>query len=222
MQRRQFIQNAVLTMLSARSTWAFTETENLALVKTPRIMDWTILPYDATAKAWTDVQFKLQLLSNPTKVLRGMKASCPMGLEFRIWENSEDTTYLPLPSRKVDLEGFTEEKLRSLIYEEVGADQSLGLTLPAEIVFRSYIDDVFREALITHPNSILELYGYPPNGLKIIVVENTTTIHNLVLPYNPIVTTSLDKAKAAALDAMRSVGDVPTQTTKCCASGTCD
>ena len=192
------------------------------MAKPPRVMDWTILPYDTTARAWTDVQFKAQLLAAPTKVLRELKHSCPPHLEFRIWENTEDTTHLPLPSHKPDLEGVPEDELRSLIYEEVGADQSLGLTLPAEIVYRSYIDDGFRNALLKHPNKIMEQNGYPPKGLKIIVVENTTTVHNLVLPYNPIVTTSLDKAKAAALDAMRSVGDDLVDTTKCCASGTCD
>lgn len=188
----------------------------------PKVMDWTVLPYQLTAMAWTDSNFKSMLLARPTAVMREMMRSCPPNLEFRAWENTKDRTYLPLPAWKLKLADMSTEEIRSTIFEEVGADYSLTYMLPAEVIFKSFLEPSYRQALLENPQTIIENGGYPTRGKTISVIGNTATTHNLALPFNPIDTSSLERAKEIALDAMRSVGDTVVDTTKCCASGTCD
>ena len=64
-------------------------------------------------KAWSDENFKQQLLSNPTEVLKAEGANIPEGIEVRIIEQLSNVVYLTLPlkSEMEDDEKLSDEDL---------------------------------------------------------------------------------------------------------------
>jgi hypothetical protein len=64
------------------------------------------------AKAWSDPEFKKQLLKNPAEALRSFGIEVPKNKKLVIQENKEDTIYLTLPEKPAG--ELTEEKLKSI------------------------------------------------------------------------------------------------------------
>jgi len=64
------------------------------------------------AKAWSDDEFKAQLLSDPMKVFKENSMEVPVGIEVRIVENTADTMHFILPPRSSD--ELTDEALPSV------------------------------------------------------------------------------------------------------------
>ena len=54
------------------------------------------------AKAWSDDEFKAQLLSDPMKVFKENSMEVPVGMEVRMVENTDKITYFVLPSEPLD------------------------------------------------------------------------------------------------------------------------
>src|SRR5207244_13335379 len=73
--------------------------ETASQVHQTEVMNWTILPATVTARAWTDKAFRLELLSDPTPLLRQSFKSCPLDTDFRVVENRGSTRHLVLPYR---------------------------------------------------------------------------------------------------------------------------
>ncbi len=61
------------------------------------------------AKAWSDDNFKAELLSDPMKVFKENSMEVPDGIEVRMVENTQDTMHLILPSEPSD--ELTDEQL---------------------------------------------------------------------------------------------------------------
>jgi len=51
------------------------------------------------AKAWSDDEFKAELLANPMKVFKENSMEVPEGIEVHIVENTADTMHFILPSK---------------------------------------------------------------------------------------------------------------------------
>jgi hypothetical protein len=63
------------------------------------------------AKAWSDPNFKQKLLKEPQKVLKENGIDTQSGMEIRVFENTDKSTYLILPAKP---EGeLSEEDLKS-------------------------------------------------------------------------------------------------------------
>ena len=51
----------------------------------------------------------------------------------------------------------------------------------AAVVARAWDDPSFRERLIADGSAAIEEEGIPPDGLKLVVVENTAEVHNVIV-----------------------------------------
>jgi len=54
------------------------------------------------AKAWSDAEFKAELLADPMKVFKENSMEVPVGIEVRIVENTADTMHFILPPKPSD------------------------------------------------------------------------------------------------------------------------
>lgn len=53
----------------------------------------------------------------------------------------------------------------------------------SQLYARSWSDEKFKQALLINPAAVLKAEGLPmPEGIEVIVLENTDTVFNLVLP----------------------------------------
>jgi hypothetical protein len=62
--------------------------------------DWTAISTAyaaAVEKAWTDPQFRSQLLSDPRAALTAQGASIPPDVDIRVVENTDEVVHLVLP-----------------------------------------------------------------------------------------------------------------------------
>ncbi len=57
---------------------------------------------ELVAKAWSDDEFKAELLSDPMKVFKENSIEVPEGIEVRIVENTQDTVHCILPAEPSD------------------------------------------------------------------------------------------------------------------------
>ena len=55
-------------------------------------------------RAWTDEDFKQRLMSDPDGVLRDHGVDVPQGVSVKVVEDTEDVTYLVLPTKPADVE----------------------------------------------------------------------------------------------------------------------
>lgn len=53
--------------------------------------------------------------------------------------------------------------------------------LGARVVARAWEDPSFRERLLADGSAAIEAEGIPPDGLKLVVVENTAEVHNVIV-----------------------------------------
>jgi hypothetical protein len=184
----------------------------------PEIMDWTILPASVTASAWTDPEVRALLLSDATTLLRERVSRWPSDKTFCVAVDSAEVKFFPLPARKSRTAAYSREALREILTRETGDDDSLEHWLPSDVIADALSDDEFKRELIGNPGEVLRSRGYSPPARQIVVLENSESTYHLVLPENPSRQEDLDHS---ALEATL-VAKFGVETTKCCASGTCD
>ncbi len=63
------------------------------------------------AKAWSDDEFKVELLSDPMRVFKENSIEVPEGIEVRMVENTADTMHFILPPKPSD--ELSDEQLES-------------------------------------------------------------------------------------------------------------
>lgn len=157
---------------------------NLMLEEDALLMDWTVLPAGIIARAWKDDMFKEEFLKYPTATLQQLVPSCPKSCNFCVIENTEDTNYLVLPYRRVDTYGWGETKLKFVLHQETGGDNSLDFFLPVDVMVKAMCDFGFKQALLKNTNKVLRDMGYDIGNKNYVVLENTEMTHHLVLPQN--------------------------------------
>ncbi len=66
------------------------------------------------ARAWSDPDFKAQLLDDPKTVLAGYGIDLPTGLNLKIVENTADTMHVVLPAVPSQAGDLSDEDLQNL------------------------------------------------------------------------------------------------------------
>lgn len=67
------------------------------------------------------------------------------------------------------------------INAEIERMDSRSPALGARVVARAWEDPAFRERLLADGSAAIEEEGIPPDGLKLVVVENTAEVHNVIV-----------------------------------------
>lgn len=194
------------------------QSQALTRFEIPQIMDWTILPASVTAAAWTDPEIRALLLSDATTLLNERIAGWPNDRSFCVVADSAEVKYFVLPALKQDLASHSRDSLLEILAREMGEDDTLEDWLPADVVADALTDRSFKSELIRDPVAVLRERGYKPPARTIIVLENSEFTYHLVLSENPSRQRDLDSSSLEAQ--LRERYGV--NSTKCCASGTCD
>ncbi len=66
------------------------------------------------ARAWSDPDFKAQLLSDPKTAISGYGIDLPAGLDLKIVENTADTFHIVLPAKPSQASELSDEDLQNL------------------------------------------------------------------------------------------------------------
>jgi nitrile hydratase len=67
---------------------------------------------------YKDFEYRARAVRESRTVLREMGLDLPADVEIRVWDTSADTRYMVLPQRPAGTEGWSEEKLASLVTKD--------------------------------------------------------------------------------------------------------
>jgi nitrile hydratase len=70
--------------------------------------------------------YRSRVVREPRVVLREMGCDVPAGVEVRVWDSSAEVRYMVLPARPAGTDGWTEDRLASLVTR----DTLIGVALP--------------------------------------------------------------------------------------------
>ncbi len=89
------------------------------------------------ARAWSDADFKAQLLTDPKTVLASYGIDLPTGLDLKIVENTADTMHIVLPARPSQAGDLTDADLQELAggKKGLGSLYDNGIPLHAQPVY---------------------------------------------------------------------------------------
>jgi nitrile hydratase len=73
---------------------------------------------------YKDFEYRARVVRESRTVLREMGLDLPPEMEIRVWDTSADTRYMVLPVRPVGTEGWSEERLASIVTK----DAMIGVT----------------------------------------------------------------------------------------------
>jgi nitrile hydratase subunit alpha len=64
---------------------------------------------------YKDLEFRARVVRESRTVLKEMGLDLPPGVEIRVWDTTADTRYMVLPERPAETQGWSEEKLASVV-----------------------------------------------------------------------------------------------------------
>ena len=67
---------------------------------------------------YKDLEYRARVVRESRTVLREMGLDLPPGIEIRVWDTSADTRYMVLPLRPAGTEGWSEERLASIVTKD--------------------------------------------------------------------------------------------------------
>jgi len=67
---------------------------------------------------YKDFEYRARMVRQSRSVLREMGLDLPPDMEIRVWDTSADTRYMVLPLRPAGTEGWSEEKLASIVTKD--------------------------------------------------------------------------------------------------------
>ena len=67
---------------------------------------------------YKDFEYRARMVRQSRTVLREMGLDLPPQMEIRVWDTSADTRYMVLPLRPAGTEGWSEEKLASIVTKD--------------------------------------------------------------------------------------------------------
>ncbi len=185
----------------------------------PLLLDFTIIPARVTAEAWTNPSYKTSLLTNSTETLRQATHLWPRDRDFAVSEDSTTYRWFALPYRKSITGTWTKQQAQSALAEEMGGDdQTFEVYLPPAAIAEAWFNPIFKEHLLSDPTTALQGLGLTVPSYQLRVVESTETLTQLALLLNPLQQELLDVNELVK----RLQDTYGVNTTKCCASGTCD
>jgi nitrile hydratase len=71
-------------------------------------------------------EYRSRIVREPRKVIREMGTDLPPSVQIRVWDTTAETRYMVLPVRPAGTEGWSEEKLASIVTK----DCLIGVALP--------------------------------------------------------------------------------------------
>lgn len=80
--------------------------------------------------------YRSRVVREPRVVLREMGLALPDGVEVRVWDSSAEVRYMVLPERPADTEGWSEERLATLVTR----DAMIGVATPVASAVPETID----------------------------------------------------------------------------------
>lgn len=149
-----------------------------------RVMNWTIMPANLIARAWSDNRFRLDLLRNPSRMFKENGISVPDDVKLCVVENNEDISFIVLPHRGQETFKLSYNQLVELLEEETGGDRSLEFWLPPEVMAEAFTNPMLKRRLLINANEVLSEFGYEPAHHTYVVVENEESLFHLALPMN--------------------------------------
>ncbi|HEY2630241.1 MAG TPA: nitrile hydratase subunit alpha [Usitatibacter sp.] len=75
---------------------------------------------------YKDFEYRARVVRESRTVLREMGLDLPPEVEIRVWDTSADTRYMILPQRPANTEGWSEERLASIVTK----DAMIGVARP--------------------------------------------------------------------------------------------
>ncbi len=81
------------------------------------------------ARAWSDPDFKAQLLNDPKAALAGYGIDLPAGLNLKIVENTADTIHIVLPATPSQVDSLWDDDLQNLAGGKTGQGKSESVDL---------------------------------------------------------------------------------------------
>jgi nitrile hydratase len=67
---------------------------------------------------YKDLEYRARVVRESRSVLKEMGLDLPAGIESRVWDTTADTRYIVLPLRPVGTEGWSEERLASIVTQD--------------------------------------------------------------------------------------------------------
>jgi nitrile hydratase len=79
---------------------------------------------------YKDFEYRARVVRQSRTVLREMGLDLPADVEIKVWDTSADTRYMVLPLRPAGTEGWSEEKLASIVTKDAMIGVGLASTGP--------------------------------------------------------------------------------------------
>jgi nitrile hydratase len=79
---------------------------------------------------YKDFEYRARVVRQSRTVLREMGLDLPADIEIKVWDTSADTRYMVLPLRPAGTEGWSEEKLASIVTKDAMIGVGLASTRP--------------------------------------------------------------------------------------------
>jgi len=67
---------------------------------------------------YKDLEYRARVVRQSRTVLKEMGLDLPADVEIRVWDTTADTRYIVLPMRPADTEGWSEERLASIVTKD--------------------------------------------------------------------------------------------------------
>lgn len=170
-----------------------------------------------------------------------MQAIHGKDIQFEVHENSSTIRNFCLPYLDGYMRNKTVTEILNQIRTETGNDSTLVFFLPAEIIAKAFMDEDFKNYLIAHPNIVLEDWGYDTDEFTCVIHEDTEFKKNIIYRnmlgknkaklFNKKIEEDIDKVNKIRRSFSGGSGmgchschgpAIVSDTTKCCATGTCD
>lgn len=179
-----------------------------------RLMAFTVLPHRLSVKAWTDDTYRLKILRTPHTELHRYWGSIINDMEINIYEDSESIKHFTIPWVSNAIIQKKRRPLSQLLAIETGNDCVCEHFLPPDVLAKAILDRRYARLLSESPNRILANEGYTPPSFRSRILHNSPSTYHIPLRQNSFPTFDLEDIDERIYKLAQS--------TKCCASGTCD
>lgn len=155
-------------------------------VEVPLLTSWQSMPLSLIAIAWNNNEFRKEFIKDPNVFLREIISDCPHNVSFCVLENTDTERHLILPHRDIRTFGWTEQKIKQQLLDEIGYDlNNLDYGLPNELIVRCFLDLDFKKELLISPFEVLKRESYHPDPTYTYYIhENTPFTSHILLPFN--------------------------------------
>ncbi|MCD6035748.1 MAG: Nitrile hydratase, alpha chain [Rickettsiales bacterium] len=146
--------------------------------------DWQFIPLPLVLLAWTDEDFRDDLLSDPTSTLQELLLDCPLHKVFCVLENDEHTRHLILPYRHPSTFSWSKQQVETQLRSEMHNTNNLDYGIPIPVIAHALTNPLYKKTLMVNPRQTLADEKYNLGSYDYFVHENTERTVHLMLPEN--------------------------------------